>query len=78
MSNQAMTTMKPLGLSTIQLPHAEREGAVYGFHKDMIMGGHLTRGMHDPMKTVTDITKDFQPGFAILIGSINSFAPVSS
>ena len=52
MSNQAMTTIKPLGLSTIQLPHAER--------------------------TVTDIAKDFQPGFAILIGSIKSFAPVSS
>jgi len=24
------------------------------------------------------ITKDFQPGFAILISSINDFAPVSS
>jgi len=44
----------------------------------MIMVGHLTRSMHDPVTTVTDMAKDFQPGFAIVIGSINGFAPVSS
>jgi len=34
--------------------------------------------MHDPVKPGTDVAKDFQPGFSIVSGSINDFAPVSS
>jgi len=44
----------------------------------MIIVGHLTIGMHDPVKPGTDVAKDFQPGFSFVIGSINGVASVSS
>jgi len=33
---------------------------------------------HDPVEPVSDLAKDFQPVFSIVIGPIDGLAPVSS
>ncbi len=50
---------------------------VYRFHEHMIMVSHLTIRILDPVETVTDVAKDFQPVLSIVIGPIGGLAPVS-
>jgi len=41
------------------------------------MVGHLTIPMDDPVEPVSDLAKDFQAMFSLVIGPIDGLAPVS-
>jgi hypothetical protein len=63
----AVTIVEELGINAVQLSHAYRKIAVRGFDEKMIMIGHETIRMANPVVPFVDVLEGAQEGLVVSI-----------
>ena len=73
-----MAAIETLRIDAVQLAHAFGQISIDRFHEQVIVVGHLTIGMHDPVEASADITDNGQPCCPVIIIQIDVLAPIAS
>lgn len=72
-----MGTVDALRVDAVDLAHALHQVRFWRFNEDVVVVGHLTPGMADPVKSPADLTKHFQPRFPVCVGQIDIITHVT-
>jgi hypothetical protein len=67
----AMPFVEELGIDAVLLPHADGKIAVRGLNEQMIMIGHETIGVADPVVSFVDVLEGVQEVLAVMIALEN-------
>lgn len=60
------------------LPHPLRQVALRGLHHDVVVVGHLTIGVADPVESIADLPEQVEPEFAVGVGEEDRAALVAA
>jgi len=75
MSDPAMRAIETLRIESIELTHSLRQIRVGRLNQDVVVIGHLTPGMTDPVKALAGLPENLQPGVPVIIRQINGSRP---
>jgi hypothetical protein len=65
--NQAVAAVETLRVEAVQMPHPERQIAIRRLQQQVIVIGHLTEGVHDPVEARANNAQHLQPVDAVSI-----------
>ena len=74
----AVLAVHRLRVHAIQVPHPLRKIALHGFDNKMVVIGHFSPGVTDPVEAPACLSKDVQPQEADAVIKINIFPTVAS
>jgi hypothetical protein len=66
-SGPAMPFVEELGIHSVQLAHAYGQVAIRGFYEKMIMIGHETVSVTNPIVAFVDVLEGVQKALAVMI-----------
>ena len=78
MPDPPVNAVEALRIHAVELTHAASEIGFGRFDQEMIVIGHLTPGVADPVTPLADLAEDFKPADSIGIGQVDIFAPVAT
>ena len=78
MANPPVNAVEALRIHAVELAHAASEIGFGRFDQEMIVIGHLTPGVADPVEALADLAEDFKPADSIGVGQIDTFAPIAT
>ena len=78
MPDPPVNAVEALRIHAVELAHAASEIGFGRFDQEMIVIGHLTPGVADPVEALADLAEDFKPADSIGVGQIDTFAPIAT